>query len=401
MLIKPNWGNFRAKFDGQEERAFERLCLLLFYKEHNLPTGTLRYANHPGIEAEPVTVGAEVIGCQARFIGTGHVRKAKFVRAIDVAKAKHPTLTKLFFYINVDIGRGKTPEVKDPRYKTEIEEHGKAQGVAIVWKTACFFETPFVCETNANIARHFFTPDDRVVAPSDWPSQVSANPVSNVPKRRATDFLRLKIGYSTLATLLFRSQLERAFRTAYPGVDLDWCPTPFDEQLERLASGELDLLVRWSNTVPRDKFNIETLASMPMVAMMPAEDPRASRRRLSIRDFSGVPLALPHQAQHYRLYCDLDAHFHAAGARMNVVNQSLSAAELLDRVRTDGLCTFLPNYATQMLSMKNVVSKQLLLPDFPDMSLVAVALKRRNDRLSAFMQAVRSASFAALPGQIG
>ena len=115
-----------------------------------------------------------------------------------------------------------------------IDISGKAQGVAIVWKTACFFETPFVCETNANIARHFFTPDDRVVAPSDWPSQVSANPASNVPKRRATDFLR-----------------------------------------------------------------------------------------------------------------------------------------------------------------------QLLLPDFPDMSLVAVASKRRNDRLSAFMQAVRSASFAALPGQVG
>ncbi|MFH1495328.1 MAG: AVAST type 4 anti-phage nuclease Avs4 [Pseudomonadota bacterium] len=164
MIIEVNWGNFRAKFNGREQKAFEWLCSLLFYKEHGHPTGALRYFNQPGIEAEPVIVGADVIGWQAKFIDTDLASyKTKLIQAIDTAKAQHPTLTQLYFYMNVDFGRSKKPEVKDPSYKTAIEEHAKAKGVAITWKTASFFETPFVCEANANIASHFFTLDASVI----------------------------------------------------------------------------------------------------------------------------------------------------------------------------------------------------------------------------------------------
>lgn len=157
MIVEANWGNFRAKFNAQEQKAFEWLCSLLFYKEQRHPTGALRYFNQPGIEAEPVIVGADVIGWQAKFIGTDLASyKTKLIQAINTAKTQHPTLTQLYFYLNVDFGRSKKPGIKDPPYKTAIEEHAKAKGVAITWKTASFFETPFVCETNANIASHFF-----------------------------------------------------------------------------------------------------------------------------------------------------------------------------------------------------------------------------------------------------
>lgn len=164
MIAEINWGNFRAKFNGREQKTFEWLCSLLFYKEHDRPTGALRYFNQPGIEAEPVTVGAEVIGWQAKFIDASLATyKTKLKEAIDTAKAQHPTITQLYFYVNVDFGRSTKPGVKDPPYKTEIEAHAKAKGIAIVWKTASFFETPFVCENNANIASHFFTLDASVI----------------------------------------------------------------------------------------------------------------------------------------------------------------------------------------------------------------------------------------------
>lgn len=157
MIVEVNWGNFRAKFNGREQKAFEWLCSLLFYKEHGHPTGALRYFNQPGIEGEPVIVGADVIGWQAKFIDTGLAKyKTKLIKAIDTASAQHPTLTQLYFYLNVDFGRSTKAGVKDPPYKVEIEAHAKAKGIAITWKTASFFETPFVCETNAKIARHFF-----------------------------------------------------------------------------------------------------------------------------------------------------------------------------------------------------------------------------------------------------
>ena len=158
MIVEANWGNFRAKFNGREQKTFEWLSSLLFYKEHAHPTGALRYFNQPGIEAEPVIVGSDVIGFQAKFIDTDlSTYKPKLIEAIDTAQSQHPTLTQLYFYLNVDFGRSTKPGVKDPAYKTEIEEHANSKGVAITWKTASFFETPFVCETNANIASHFFT----------------------------------------------------------------------------------------------------------------------------------------------------------------------------------------------------------------------------------------------------
>ena len=158
MIVEANWGNFRAKFNGREQKAFEWLCSLLFYKELGYPTGALRYFNQPGIEAEPVIVGADVIGWQSKFIDTELASyKTKLIQAIDTAKAQHPTLTQLHFYLNVDFGRSKKPGGKDPKYKILIEEHASTKGMAITWKTASFFETPFVCETNANITSHFFT----------------------------------------------------------------------------------------------------------------------------------------------------------------------------------------------------------------------------------------------------
>jgi hypothetical protein len=98
MIIEANWGNFQAKFNGREEKSFEFLFSLLFYKEHGHPTGALRYLNHPGIEAEPITVGTEVIGRQAKFIGFELSKyKAELIRAIDTAKTHHPSLTQIFF----------------------------------------------------------------------------------------------------------------------------------------------------------------------------------------------------------------------------------------------------------------------------------------------------------------
>jgi len=164
MVIQVNWGNFRAKFDGKEQESFEWLCSLLFYREYNRPTGALRYLNQTAIETDPIDVGDEVVGWQAKFI-TSNLSKQKgtLIRAIDDAKKENPTLTRICFYLNVDFPSSSKSGVKDPSYKTEIEAHAKSGGVDITWKTAHFFETPFVCEDNANIAKHFFTLEKTVI----------------------------------------------------------------------------------------------------------------------------------------------------------------------------------------------------------------------------------------------
>ena len=126
-------------------------------KEHNHPIGPLRYFNQAGIEEDPITVGGEVIGWQAKFVGRLSEQTQTLKKAITNAKLQNPSLTRIYFYLNVDFAPSRTDEDKEPQYKKDIEEHARSKGVGITWRTKNFFEKPFVCEENANIARYFFT----------------------------------------------------------------------------------------------------------------------------------------------------------------------------------------------------------------------------------------------------
>ncbi len=157
MIVEPNWGAFQAKFNGKEQKAFEWLCSLLFSKEHKQSIGPLRYFNQAGIEEDPITVGHEVVGLQAKFLGELSAKQAPTLKkAIDDAKLQNPQLTQIYFYLNRDFAPSRKPGAKEPQYKRDIEEHARSKGVSITWRTKNFFEKPFVSEENANIARYFF-----------------------------------------------------------------------------------------------------------------------------------------------------------------------------------------------------------------------------------------------------
>jgi hypothetical protein len=156
MVVDINWNNFKAKFNNQEQSAFERLCYLLFCKEFGRDTGIFRFKNHAGIETDPVEKNGQVIGWQAKFYSTSlSEHKQDFVDSIDSAKARHPGITKLIFYTNQEFGQD--AKKTDPKYKTAIESHAKTKGVEIEWRTASYFESPSVCEHNFAIAQHFFS----------------------------------------------------------------------------------------------------------------------------------------------------------------------------------------------------------------------------------------------------
>lgn len=161
MLVETNWGNFQAKFNGREQKTFEWMASLFFYREHNHPLGSPRYFNQAGIESEPINIGTDVIGWQAKFtVGELASYKRQLIESITTAKAQHPTLTQIYFFINKDFGQGR--KAKDPAYKTDIEAHAKSKGVTVTWRTASFFESPFVCETHYAISSYFFNLEQSV-----------------------------------------------------------------------------------------------------------------------------------------------------------------------------------------------------------------------------------------------
>lgn len=150
-----NWGNFSAKFNNREQPTFQWLSYLLFCEEYRQPLGISRYENHAGIETDPIKVGKEVVGWQAKFFKNElNKHKAEFISSIDTAKTRHPKLTQIVFYTNQDFGQHK--KKTNPQYKLDIEGHANKKGVSIIWKNKWFFESPFVVKDNSVIAKHFF-----------------------------------------------------------------------------------------------------------------------------------------------------------------------------------------------------------------------------------------------------
>jgi len=157
-----NWGNFKAKFNGKEQVTFQWLSYLLFCEEYSQPLGISRYENHAGIETDPVKVGNEVIGWQAKYYENELSKhKDELITSIDTAKTRHPGLTHIVFYLNQDFGQHK--KTTDPKYKLDVEAHANSKGVSIIWKGAWFFESPFVIKTHSVIAKHFFNSDKSII----------------------------------------------------------------------------------------------------------------------------------------------------------------------------------------------------------------------------------------------
>ena len=160
-MIKPNWHNFRAKFNDNPQTNFEWFCYLLFCHEFKIPAGIFRYKNHSGIETNPITKDDEVIGWQAKFYDTKlSDNKSELIGMIAKSKRDYSNLTKIIFYTNQEWGQGKKDN--DSKVKKEVDQKANESGIQIEWRTAGFFESPFVTVENEKIAKHFFAPDKSI-----------------------------------------------------------------------------------------------------------------------------------------------------------------------------------------------------------------------------------------------
>ena len=161
-IIKPDWNKFKAKFSENPQSNFEWFCYLLFCQEFNKPFGIFRYKNQSGIETNPIIKDDEVIGWQARFYETTlSDHKDDLIETITKIKRDYPNLTKVIFYTNQEWGQGRSQN--DPQAKIEIEKKAHDLNIEIEWRTASFFESPFVAIDNKVIAQHFFTLDKSIV----------------------------------------------------------------------------------------------------------------------------------------------------------------------------------------------------------------------------------------------
>ena len=158
--IKPDWDIFKIRSDKNPQDNFEWFCFLLFCKEFNKPFGIFRYKNQSAIETDPIEKDNEIIGWQAKFYDTALSRhKKNLISSIKRAKRDYPKISKIIFYTNQEWGQN---QGKDPKGKIESEDEAKRLGIKLEWKTASFFESPFVSIENKNISQGFFTLDKSI-----------------------------------------------------------------------------------------------------------------------------------------------------------------------------------------------------------------------------------------------
>ncbi|WP_437831581.1 AVAST type 4 anti-phage nuclease Avs4 [Niallia taxi] len=166
-MIKPDWKIFEAKFSENPQNNFEWLCYLLFCKEFGKEFGIFRYKNQSGIETNPVYVKNEVIGWQAKFYDTTlSVHKSDLIKTLIKSKRDYSDLTRIIFYTNQEWGQrhnSDNPVQNNPQAKVEIEMKANDLGLQIEWRTAAFFESPFVAINNELIVQHFFNFEKSIV----------------------------------------------------------------------------------------------------------------------------------------------------------------------------------------------------------------------------------------------
>jgi len=161
-ITKPDWNKFKAKFSENPQSNFEWFCYLLFCQEYNKPFGIFRFKNQSRIETNPIIKDSDIIGWQAKFYDTTlSEHKDDLMDTITKINKDYPNLTKFILYTNQEWGQGKSQN--DPQAKIAVEEEAKKYKIDIEWRTASFFESPFVTINNNSIVQHFFCLDNSII----------------------------------------------------------------------------------------------------------------------------------------------------------------------------------------------------------------------------------------------
>lgn len=161
-MIKADWNIFKTKFSSNPQDGFEWMCYVLFCNEYGARTGIFRYKNQSAIETDPITVGDDKVGWQAKFYEhslSNH--KEEILETLTKSKRDYPDLTKIIFYTNSEWGQSKG---KEPKGKIEVEKKSKEFNLEIEWRCKSFFDSPFVVDDCSRIASHFFTLSDNLFA---------------------------------------------------------------------------------------------------------------------------------------------------------------------------------------------------------------------------------------------
>ena len=155
----------------------------------------------------------------------------------------------------------------------------------------------------------------------------------------------IRVGYLGSAAQMFLDPALSAMRRSHPGVKVKLLDLSPGEQIVALRNGEIDLaLIGQEGALLSTEFYTRKLTTLPVVAVMPADHPLASRKQIWLKELRGEPFIsspeedLPGRDRWITQLC------RKAGFRPKFVQDAASVSNMFTLIGSEGAVTLVPAY---------------------------------------------------------
>jgi DNA-binding transcriptional LysR family regulator len=155
----------------------------------------------------------------------------------------------------------------------------------------------------------------------------------------------IRVGYLGSAAQIFLDPALSALRHTHPEVKVKLLDLSPGEQIAALRKGEIDLaLIGQEGALLSSEFYTRKLTTLPVVAVMPADHPLASRKRISLKELRGERFIsapekdVPGRDRWIIQLC------RPAGFRPKFVQEAASLSQGFTLIGSEGAVTLLPAY---------------------------------------------------------
>ena len=131
-----SWYKFEEIHGSNIHTSFEDMSYDIFCKILNIDNGLIRRINQPYIETDPVRIGDELIGFQARYYDSRarlNEKLPRFKTDIEGAAHKYHGLTKICYFVHGELTASSKMSEYKPDYQIQIEEYAQKFGIKIEW----------------------------------------------------------------------------------------------------------------------------------------------------------------------------------------------------------------------------------------------------------------------------
>lgn len=192
----------------------------------------------------------------------------------------------------------------------------------------------------------------------------------------------LRFGIATMGAGVVFPRLRKAFRQAHPDIRLEASEDSTEHLYHKIDQGELDFAVTVSISMPGEEYGYVTLCNSRLLLCVNSRHPLARKKPRSLRELGDTPLIMLSEGSSQTKY--LQRLFARAGCAANVVQYTSQAFTILQYIRENAACGFLP---------EDIAAQEYGFVCFPmfeiDLASVNVIWRRDRQGFSAFDQFVK------------